>query len=414
MRFSKFYPDFPHSAVRGIISFIIKPFGAVLLVLLLVSCGPDEKDKIPGDIRNFDPIARLPEILGEWDEGDYFLDVSSNYVRPDGTIDVKANYIRPTDRVTTYTLVRYTADDPFEPPEPRKKDSSPLGVGAPPEPEPEGSPTYTWYEIQVHRPGKAIESTTSGGGTSSYAVWYHGIKRRSFALDEENSISYEERVQPPSVSYGEIWRKAVEAGAPSENAVASIDYNQEGYHFKINMTDYSYDFDLQGRMYDPDLYRAAEAGDTDTVRKMLEEGLSPDSRNDQYIKEDGTGLMIAAEKGYADIVYLLLEYGCRIDLRDKEYSTALMYAAWAASRTGPETLIKLLDAGAQMNLQDYYLDTALHIAAYADDPEAIKILLDAEADPSIRNDRNHTVYMHAKKNVRRVAYLALEAAGVTE
>jgi len=85
------------------------------LVSLLFSCSLSKKNRIPGDIHNFDPLTRMYEILGDLNEQDYFLQVSASYVKPDGTIDIEADYVKEAYPVTTYKIVRFTENEPFEP-----------------------------------------------------------------------------------------------------------------------------------------------------------------------------------------------------------------------------------------------------------------------------------------------------------
>jgi len=154
---------------------------------------------------------------------------------------------------------------------------------------------------------------------------------------------------------------------------------------------------------DQQLYRAAEAGNYAEVTRLVQEGASPDAKNEHGVPavvaaaakgdtyavqtllearprgcdpnvpdDEGTALMHAAEGGYIDTVRLLLGHlgsmraGVQIriqvdlDAVDKEGMTALM---WAAEAGEWRVAALLIEAEADVNLRDLEGKTALDIAA---------------------------------------------------
>ncbi len=323
---------------------IVRTLVPVFCVLVLASCGKTTDEKIPGDIRNFDPVAQVPDLIGE---GGSLVSLSARYVRPDGTIDIKAKYVRKGETVVKFQVVRYDPDPvPAETkPVKEKKSDAPLSTEPPPQPTsyPMVSPPYEHATVIIARPDSGVTRTTgSGYPTGGRQEWWRRLGMSSYTKRYTQSL--EGAVPLPVLSFSEIWEKAINLGTP-ENAVAQIDYDVDGYRFSIAYTDIKLDFDIDGRYRDPELLAAAEAGEIDSVTKMLANNLSPESQDDDTGR---TALMIAAENGHEDIVNLLLEYGCRVDMRDAEGRTALMDAA----QKGHAAIVKrFIDAGADPNVR---------------------------------------------------------------
>ena len=129
------------------------------------------------------------------------------------------------------------------------------------------------------------------------------------------------------------------------------------------------------------LIKAAEHGDTEKVRELLDAGADINSA-DQW---RDTVLMRAAAYGYANTVKMLLDAGADIDIQDKFGRTALMLtAAWG--RTGIMEL--LIQAGADISIRDNDGKTAFDMLK-EDHPE--------QYDQWIRD----TAVKHRKTNLKR-------------
>jgi len=79
---------------------------------------------------------------------------------------------------------------------------------------------------------------------------------------------------------------------------------------------------------------AAQRGDAQMVKRLLEQGADVDARNDYGT----TALMFASDYGHAEIIRLLLDHGASVDLKDARGHTALMFAA----NKGYEEIVKIL------------------------------------------------------------------------
>ena len=106
-----------------------------------------------------------------------------------------------------------------------------------------------------------------------------------------------------------------------------------------------------------ELLAASTAGHGDTVTRLLQEGVSVNSK-----KRNGntTGLHISAGEGHEDIVKLFLNHEADVNTRGFKDRTPLMIS----SMKGHLTIAKLLlEHGAEVDLQDADGDTALIKAA---------------------------------------------------
>jgi hypothetical protein len=63
---------------------------------------------------------------------------------------------------------------------------------------------------------------------------------------DPETIDNPEFLAPPTCDFARLWSVALERGAPAD-AVASIEYNAEGYEFRIQDTDVRLEFDTNCR-----------------------------------------------------------------------------------------------------------------------------------------------------------------------
>ncbi len=188
------------------------------------------------------------------------------------------------------------------------------------------------------------------------------------------------------------------------------------------------------------LYRAAERGDAETVRRLLAEGAAVNGDDEG----SGSPLAAAADEGHAEVMRLLLQHGADADGRDEDGSSALYNAAAAdsleavrlllehgadvAAASGPcwqipleaaagndniPMALLLLDHGADINAVDEEGDiTALMEAAREDaSAEMIDFLLSRGAELEKQGDGRRTALSHAFENCSWRAFDALLAAG---
>ena len=123
------------------------------------------------------------------------------------------------------------------------------------------------------------------------------------------------------------------------------------------------------------LYRAALAGQTETVRMLVAAGAEPDRSCGE---EAATPLLVASQNGHADVVSILLEARAGLDLSRKDGVTPLL----VASQNGHTEVVRVLTtAGAAVHLSRKDRATPLFMASWKGHTETVRILLAAGADP---------------------------------
>jgi serine/threonine-protein phosphatase 6 regulatory ankyrin repeat subunit B len=177
------------------------------------------------------------------------------------------------------------------------------------------------------------------------------------------------------------------------------------------------------------LIKAAENGEVDRVRALLESGANPN-----LVTKDGcTALMLASRWGHRDCVELLLShrdnfgasadprFRCDVNVADEDGWTALMWA----SRQGHRDCVELLlsapnNFGASadprfrcdVNVADEYGWTALMHASFKGHRDCVELLLshrDNSADPNLANNNGKTALMYASRDGHRDCVQLLEA-----
>jgi len=195
---------------------------------------------VPGDAARFDTVASFPAVKAHAGEGVKLISIDAQYVKPDGTMDLYADY-KPR---VEYQFYRET-----EPP----ASAPPVGAGS--------NPENKWYQrisVDVYRPGQMNHVTSMGGGSNyEYTYTNRGMDRDS---DDPVSTIPGNEVPEPKCGFADLWKYAIEKGAPAD-AVAGIEYKQQfrrtfaaggtreytGYNFRISGTDYNYYFDEECR-----------------------------------------------------------------------------------------------------------------------------------------------------------------------
>ena len=120
-----------------------------------------------------------------------------------------------------------------------------------------------------------------------------------------------------------------------------------------------------------ELSAAARRGDAETVKKLLDEGVDPNTK----FRYDATALTYACDHGHLEVVKVLLEHGANVNVKDTFYgSTPLLLAISPAQKKRPEhsEIAKLLIAkGAQGK------DQALSSAISEGDVAVAKVILES-------------------------------------
>ena len=129
-------------------------------------------------------------------------------------------------------------------------------------------------------------------------------------------------------------------------------------------------------------FEAINFGDTQAFMALVETKDINAPITENYSQ---TPLMIAASKGWMPILQELIRRGAHLDAVDANKNTALHYAA---QFTMPETAAALLEAGANPNLRDKWNQTPLMMSLTSGNRLGAKILLAHGADPKLSAGRN--------------------------
>ena len=157
--------------------------------------------------------------------------------------------------------------------------------------------------------------------------------------------------------------------------------------------------------FEPALIRAAQKGDLDKVKRLIEEqGAKVDARDD-----DGeTALHAAAEKARIDFVKYLVKKGADVNAKDDDGETPLHAAAdeddreTDATRKDRVKVVKfLLDKGADVAAKDRDGETPAHVAADAKKADVLKVLLDKKSGRERQRPRKRDPA--ARRRRRRLA-----------
>ncbi|MDY6980727.1 MAG: ankyrin repeat domain-containing protein [Pseudomonadota bacterium] len=142
------------------------------------------------------------------------------------------------------------------------------------------------------------------------------------------------------------------------------------------------------------LYLAAEQGDLDAVKRLINKGAVIDARDNC----SWTPMMRAAQNGHLPVVRELLAAGAELNAQDKEGYNALILSVI----TGQQLVVEyLLEQGIKRDVQDDKLGwTALMWAAKEGRVELVDLLLDNGADKTIRTVSGKTAYDLAIENKR--------------
>jgi uncharacterized protein len=137
-----------------------------------------------------------------------------------------------------------------------------------------------------------------------------------------------------------------------------------------------------------ELAHAAGRGDLQEVRRLLDDGASPDDRGDG----GRTAVTAAAYAGAADVVRVLVDAGADVDLQDGSRSNALL----SVGETGDtDVLREVLRADPDLTRTNRFGGTALIPAADRGHVEAVRRLLETGIDVDHVNDLGWTALLEA-------------------
>lgn len=128
------------------------------------------------------------------------------------------------------------------------------------------------------------------------------------------------------------------------------------------------------------------------VAILLDQGVSPEAVSREAEYSGKTALMWAAETGQTDVVRMLLQYGAVVDRGNPKGGTALMYAAVGGHI---ETIEVLIRAGADPNHRVRHGWSPLLLATAKGHVAAVRALTGLGADPQTRDVYGWNLLMHA-------------------
>lgn len=150
---------------------------------------------------------------------------------------------------------------------------------------------------------------------------------------------------------------------------------------------------ISERVGDLDVFEAAALGEVDRLRRLLD---GEPALVTSYSGDGFTALHFAAFFGHAAAVDLLLERGAEVDAFGRGWMTGTALHS-AVSREGAAIAKRLLDAGANPNVRQSAGWTPLHAAAHNGDLASLDLLLAAGADPTATNDEGRSVLQLAEE-----------------
>nr|XP_012300437.1 ankyrin repeat domain-containing protein 29 isoform X2 [Aotus nancymaae] len=140
------------------------------------------------------------------------------------------------------------------------------------------------------------------------------------------------------------------------------------------------DINLQRESGTTALFFAAQQGHNDVVRFLFGFGASTEFRT----KDGATALFLAAQGGYLDVIRLLLASGAKVNQPRQDGTTALLKAA---NKGYNDVIQELLKFSPTLGILKNGT-SALHAAVLSGNIKTVALLLEAGADPSLRNKAN--------------------------
>ena len=144
---------------------------------------------------------------------------------------------------------------------------------------------------------------------------------------------------------------------------------------------------VRARVDDLDVFEAAAMGEVDRLREVLD---GDPSAATAYSGDGFTALHFAAFFGEPEAATVLIERGAEVDAFGRGWMTGTALHS-AASRLQSDVVRILLDAGANPDVRQSAGWTPLHAAAMNGDLASTEALLGAGADPAAENDEGRSV-----------------------
>ena len=157
-------------------------------------------------------------------------------------------------------------------------------------------------------------------------------------------------------------------------------------------------------------FEAITNNDLVAFKLFLEAGMDPNTT--AQIASNPSALMIAANHNRLEMAKMLIDKGANVNSKDKNGSTALMFAISYEAGRNTELIKLLLSKGADANVTNKEGSTALMVAIgsqTADSAEVVKLLLEKGADVNAKSTKGVTALMVASKEKNLTALKLLLA-----
>lgn len=142
---------------------------------------------------------------------------------------------------------------------------------------------------------------------------------------------------------------------------------------------------FRGGLQSAPIHLAARCGNTDIVELLIESGAAVNARD----SGGNTPLILGAQNGHYGVMKSLIKAGCDINMANNEGISALHYTCHKA-----RGFQILLDAGADPDVRDTSNITPLFMAATEGFDGVVKALVDRKCDVNIPNDSVKRTALH--------------------
>lgn len=147
---------------------------------------------------------------------------------------------------------------------------------------------------------------------------------------------------------------------------------------KRKYTGYGYISYSEGSQWTPLIY-AAFNGHADVVACLLKNGANPDL----YDEIGMTPLMWAIYKQQYEVIDTLIANNVNLQYRENHYGLSPLM--WTLSYGDSTSFSQILNAVDDCNIQDFSGETALHMAVRFNDMDALRLLIQNNANPNIKD-----------------------------
>ena len=141
---------------------------------------------------------------------------------------------------------------------------------------------------------------------------------------------------------------------------------------------------------DTALLYAVGAGDTERVRRLIETGADPESRNSR----GQTPLIRAAIDGHTDAMIVLIEHGADLESAAQDRWLARRALHWAAALGRTRAALVLIDRGADLDARDRADWTPLQTAAGSGRTDTALAMIGVGADPEAKERHRGQTALH--------------------